>query len=338
MWAKRIIHNEELARFISQRENRGLSSRLKALYEQQRQNWPQLRRGHDAMKKAQVREIRFGDCWVLCQYTPHRIASVSARVDPVSITNRSCFLCPENLYAEEKGLPFGEHYFILCNVSPIFDFHFVITHREHVPQQIEGHFDAALELTRHMSPEFVLIYNGPRCGASAPDHFHFQAFPGQNLPLLRQVWVDHFRIVKSDRILIAAPPGFSRRFLVLESDRSDVLASWFHRILEALAEVEGLAEEPMINLVMGYGESRWRMVLFPRASHRPQCYYAHRNSRLLISPGAIDMAGVFVIPRKKDYHRVSAEILNHIYQEVTPSEDRFSRFVEKLRGINETEA
>ncbi len=336
MWDKKTVRTRDLTPYITRDHDQGLSSRLAALYEQQKRSWPQFRRGHEAMKKAQVQTIQLGGCWVRCQYTPHRFASVSARVDPRSIARRSCFLCPENLYPREKGLPYGEDYFILCNVSPIFDFHLVITHQDHLPQQIEGHFDTVLELARDISPHFVLIYNGPRCGASAPDHLHFQAFPGENLPLESQAWAVHPHVVQRDQILIGAPPGFSRRFLTLESDSSEVLSLWFHQSLVALAEMEESFQEPMINFVMGYQEGRWRMVLFPRRKHRPRCYHRRGDQQMLISPGAIDMAGVFVIPRKKDYERLNAKTLHHIYQEVTTPEDRFSRLVEKLREINET--
>jgi hypothetical protein len=269
---------------------------------------------------------------------PHRIASTSARVDARSIEKRSCFLCPENLYPQEKALAYREDYFILCNVSPIFDYHVVITHRDHVPQQLNVHFHRALALARDLAPHFVVIYNGPRCGASAPDHLHFQAFPRENLPLESQVWRDQSRhgheiLIESDEIRIAAPRGFSRNFLIFESRESDVLAKRFHQTLGALSEVEDSIGEPMINLIMEYREGTWRLILFPRGKHRPQCYYGGQDGQLLISPGAIDMAGVFIIPRKKDYHKVSPRILRDIYQDVTLSEQRFANLTQNLRGI-----
>jgi len=335
VWVKRVIDDQDLAPYIAQFGDQGLSSRAMALYEQQKQEWPEFRRGHDAMVRAETRRVDLESSWVICQYTPHRRASVSARVDPLSVMKRSCFLCPENLYPEERGLEYEEDYFILCNVSPIFDFHLVITHRDHVPQHLGGHFDSILRLAIELSPRFVVIYNGPRCGASAPDHLHFQALPRRNLPLATQVWGDSVcaaagSVIKRDKILIAAPTGFSRRFLIFESKNPAVLSFWFYRTLAVLAEVENSADEPMINFVMAYRDGRWELILFPRASHRPRCYHGRGDGRLLISPGAIDMAGVFVIPRKRDYHKVDAAILHGIYQEVTLPEDRFSFVTEKL--------
>ncbi|NIQ39114.1 MAG: DUF4922 domain-containing protein [Proteobacteria bacterium] len=338
MWEKRIVRNQNLAPYTKQHGNRGLSSRVWALYGQQREAWPEFRRGHDAIREAQTRWVWLESCWVLCQYMPHRIASASARVDPPSIEKRSCFLCPENLYPQEKALAYGEDYFILCNVSPIFDYHVVITHRDHVPQQLNEHFQRALTLARDLAPHFVVIYNGPRCGASAPDHLHFQAFPRDNLPLESQVWVDQSRhgheiIIESDKIRIAAPRGFSRHFLIFESRDSDVLSERFHQTLGALSEDEDSIGEPMVNLIMGYRGSTWRLILFPRRKHRPQCYYGTQDDQLLISPGAIDMAGMFIIPRKRDYHKVSPKILRDIYHEVTLSERRFANLTQNLRGM-----
>jgi len=287
------------------------------------------------MKRAQTRCIELGASWVLCQYTPHRITSVSARVDPVSVRKRPCFLCPQNLYPEEKGLAYTEDYLILCNVSPIFDLHLVITHCQHVPQSIQPHFDMALRVAQDLSPDFVLIYNGPRCGASAPDHLHLQAFPAQNLPLPAQLWVDDLSgadgiVMNCETIRIAAPTGFSRNFLTFESRDPSILSHWFRQTLQILAQIEPVSSEPMINLVMAHGGKGWKMILFPRGKHRPDCYHREGDNQLLISPGAIDMAGVFVIPRQRDFHRVDATILRDIYKEVSLDENRFSRVIAEL--------
>jgi hypothetical protein len=335
VWTKRIISEAELAPYTHPGVDRTLASQVNALYEQQKHVWPRFRQAHDGLMKAKVRRVELGGVWVLCQYTPHRMASVSAQVDPAAIRSRLCFLCPERLDPEERGLSYGDEYLILCNVSPIFDLHLVISHRDHVPQQIGDHFDATLRLIRALSPHFNLIYNGPRCGASAPDHLHFQAFPSRNLPLEAQLG-DHPPgiggvLVERAGILVAAPTGFHRHFIVFQGQDPVLLSSWFRRALEVLAEPEATAEEPMINLMMTYRDGRWQVVLFPRDKHRPRCYSDQGSDRILISPGAIDMAGLFVIPREKDYDTVDAELLRDIYGEVTLADDRFSQLVEALR-------
>jgi hypothetical protein len=335
VWQERIIREGDLGPYLAPYGDRSLPSRMRALYDHQKQGWSEFRRGHDAVERAQARRVELGRSWVLCQHTPHRMTSVSAHVDPVSVLKRPCFLCPENLYPQEKGLEYTNGYLILCNVSPIFDFHLVITHRDHVPQRIQPYFDTVLRLTRDLSPLFALIYNGPRCGASAPDHLHFQAFPAENLPLESQIWGAPTArpagfVIERERILITAPADFFRHFLIFQSDEPTILSSWFDQTLEVLSKIEGVTSEPMINLVMAYRDGQWEMTLFPRDKHRPRCYHGQGDSQLLISPGAIDMAGVFVIPRKKDYDRVDAATLGGIYQEVTLDKDRFSRLIEEL--------
>ena len=336
MKRRRVIRERDLAPYLVRYADDSLVSRVKALYEQQKHVWPGFRRGHEAMLKAECRSFEFDNGRVICQHTPHRMQSVSARVDPVSVQKRSCFLCPASLHPEERGITVGNEYLILCNVSPIFDQHVVISHQHHRPQAIRTSFADAITLTRELSPHFSLIYNGPRCGASAPDHLHFQAFPRENLPLQDQVWRDDPVTVRTivrdgSDILITASKNLSRHFLTFRSPNRTALALWFFDTLAALkTDEDDGGDEPMINLVMAWRDNQWEVILFPRAKHRPDCFHERGDTQLLISPGAIDMAGVVVVPRKTDYERMTAEILEGIYQEVTIREDRFSRLLDTL--------
>jgi hypothetical protein len=332
----RAITERDLAPYLARYADDSLVSRVKALYDQQKHVWPEFRRGHEAMLRAERRVIELDNCRVICQHTPHRMQSVSARVDPVSIQKRSCFLCPASLHPEERGITYGNEYLILCNISPIFDHHVVISHQHHRPQAIRTSFADAMTLARELSPHFSLIYNGPRCGASAPDHLHFQAFPEQNLPLQNQVWRDDHVNVRAtvrhgDDILITASKNSSRRFLTFKSRNRTALCLWFFEALAALkSEQDDGNDEPMINLVIACRGNQWELILFPRAKHRPDCFHDRGDGQFLISPGAIDMAGVVVVPRKTDYERMTAEILKDIYQEVTIREERFSRLLDAL--------
>ena len=336
MVVRNTVTEADLAPYLARYADDTLVSRIKALYDHQKHVWPEFRRGHEAMARAQHKTIRLKNCSVLCQYTPHRMRSVSAKVDPSSVRKRSCFLCPGSLQTEEKGLIYGKEYLILCNIAPIFDLHLVISHQHHLRQTIRNRFADAMALAQDLSPHFALIYNGPRCGASVPDHLHFQAFPGQNIPLRAQLRDDrhtsvHIPILSTPEIRITAPVGFSRRFLTLESTDRATLSFWFFRILEILrgGQDDG-ADEPRVNLVMVFRNDQWELVVFPREKHRPSCFHRSGESQLLISPGAIDMGGFFVIPRKRDYEKVDAQVLEGIYQEVTIREDRFSRLIDAL--------
>jgi hypothetical protein len=138
-------------------------------------------------------------------------------------------------------------------------------------------------------------------------------------------------VVEEAGIRIGAPHGLSRNLLVFEGTESNSLALWLDKTLGVLTEISDGPGEPMINLVVAYRAGQWRVLLFPRGRHRPQCYYERGDDRLLVSPGAIDMGGVFVMPRKEDYDRIDALLIEGIYQEVTLSEDRFVRLLEALR-------
>jgi ATP adenylyltransferase/5',5'''-P-1,P-4-tetraphosphate phosphorylase II len=334
------ITEASLAPYLAPFADGTLVSRIKALYDQQKTVWADFRQGHEAMTKAQRKTIHLKTCQVYCQCTPHRMRSVSAKVDRTSIRKRPCFLCPDSLQNEEKGLIYGKDYLILCNIAPIFDLHLVISHQQHIPQAIATGFADAMGLARDLSPHFAVVYNGPRCGASAPDHLHFQAFPVHNIPLQAELWDNrhttaHIPILSGPDIRIHAPVGFSRRFLTLESTDPVTLSLWFFRALRALKIVQNDgADEPMINFVMGFRKDQWQLVLFPREKHRPNCFYRSGEGQLLISPGAIDMAGFWVIPRKRDYERVDARVLEGIYQEVTIQEDDFSRLLDALSNEN----
>src|SRR5262245_26941071 len=143
------------------------------LFQQQVQAWPRLARGVEGLAQAQTRAVRIDWFDVFIRYIPHRVGSTTARVDPVSISKRPCFLCPANLDPGQRGIPFNADYTIYCNPYPIVDRHLTIVHRDHAPQHIAGEVGNMLDLAQAL-PGYFMIYNGPECGASAPDHMHFQ--------------------------------------------------------------------------------------------------------------------------------------------------------------------
>src|SRR6516162_8202621 len=144
------------------------------LFQEQVQSWPRLARGVEGLEQAQTRPVRIDWFDVFVRHIPHRVASTTAAVDPESVAKRPCFLCTGNLDPEERGIAFNSNYTIYCNPFPIVDHHLTIVHRDHGIQRIAGEVGAMLDLAAALTGYFV-IYNGPECGASAPDHMHFQA-------------------------------------------------------------------------------------------------------------------------------------------------------------------
>jgi hypothetical protein len=279
------------------------------LLDQQRATWPLLREGYAAWSRGQTRRVAVRSAEVVLQHNAGRLRNTTADVAAAAAGARPCFLCPAGLPPEEQGIAFGEELVILCNPYPILDRHLSIAHREHRPQRIvtEGRLGLMLSLARALGPEFFVLYNGPRCGASAPDHLHFQACARALLPIATEL---------AEGAMTITPEECGRSVLALHSARADRLAGWLQQAVEALPLPAG-HDEPMVNLVCLAERGGLSAYLFPRGKHRPEAFAAPGEARLLVSPGAIDMAGVLVVPEQRDFERLDGPRVEALYEEVT---------------------
>jgi hypothetical protein len=207
--------------------------------------------------------------------------------------------------------------------------HLVIASREHTPQKINGSFGEFLDLTQELGDGWFTLYNGARCGASAPDHLHFQACSSVRVPLFHDVEFFSHQALTPGVALLTAPDYRLKVAAARTSQRQTVLA-WFEMAVNALAAVTGENEEPMLNLVATFAEREWTVFVFPRAKHRPDCYFAEGEKQLLVSPGAIDLAGVMVVPHPDHYARITGEDLERIYAEVSLDNARFDDWLAKI--------
>jgi hypothetical protein len=311
----------------------GVAELSRALLAQQRETWELLRNGYRSLDTVRTREFAFEDAVILIQYNPGRITSSSAKVDEKSIKERKCFLCVQHLPPDQRGLAYGDGYVILCNPFPITPEHFTIPRLAHVPQGIEGTFDVLLDLARDMSPLYNVFYNGPKCGASAPDHMHFQAGTRGFIP----IDAEFPRLSEIFGKVIATQVGFRavavngplRRFLALEGSRRDLIGEGFSRYLHVLREKTGEADEPMVNLLGSYQDGAWRILVFPRTRHRPSFFFAEGEKRLLISPAAVDVGGVSVTPLEEDFKKITRDHIVQMFDEVTLGKDAFRQSVEE---------
>jgi hypothetical protein len=180
-WEQRLIEAEELSRRGAAVDS-DLPTKIGALIQHQREHWPSLRDGYEAFERIETRRLKVEEAEVVVQHNPRRIRSTAAAVDPQAVASRPCFLCSQNLPPEEKGIGYGE-FVILCNPYPILERHLSIVHRRHGEQKIEGNIGSFLDLARELGPDYFALYNGPQCGASAPDHLHFQACSSRLLPI-----------------------------------------------------------------------------------------------------------------------------------------------------------
>ncbi|MCG3157784.1 MAG: hypothetical protein DKINENOH_04420 [bacterium] len=289
------------------------------LLAQQQAAWPQLREGYRALASVQVRELDNHEYAVRLQFNPLRVVSSGAKVDPRSIQARPCFLCVENLPPPQQGILYREEFLVLCNPAPIFSQHYTISHLQHQPQALAGHVETLLRLARDFSPYFTVFYNGPKCGASAPDHLHFQACPRRVIPAETQMYEPARRLLMKSLLGVSLHKlqGLGREVLLLTGFEAAALATVWRRTLAAMQAVLPIDHEPMLNAICFYEDELYHVLLFPRHKHRPEVFFREGEDRILISPAAVDMGGLIVTPIEKDFRQVEAALVADIYREVS---------------------
>ncbi len=301
-----------------------------AFFESQKRSWPALSDACLALAQTQTRELDCGTYRVTLQFNPARAVSGSAVVDPESIRRRPCFLCDKNRPPAQHALAYRSDYLILCNPAPIFDRHFTVVHREHRGQDLVSAIHAFLQIARDVSPAYSMFYNGPASGASAPDHLHFQMIPTGALPFIKQSPKTRLNIEK-DSVQILVPDTTDRAIVILEAANANSLAEVFLAFLKAAQRTLAIPGEPPCNVFCFYEKGRYRLTIFLRAKHRPDAYYAEGEERIFVSPGAIDLAGVLVIPETKDFKRLDCDTVRGIYREVSLENETLMRCLKKLR-------
>lgn len=292
-----------------------LNENIRLLTEQQLATWETARRNYEALAHVQLKEVDVRGVRYRVQFNPARIVSSAARVDDRSLRERRCFLCPANRPAEQQGIPFRGHYQLLLNPFPIFPRHLTIVEDEHTPQRIATRVDDMLELARLLT-DYTVFYNGPRCGASAPDHAHFQAGSRGFMPIESQ-WrtLGHTQIDTCGTARLLRLDDAPRHTLVITSPSATDAEQLFRRVYDALPVVPG-EDEPMLNLLALYEPVGWTLFVFPRRKHRPSCYFAEGDARLLCSPASVDLGGVFILPREEDFLRIGSHEIEEMLNEV----------------------
>lgn len=305
------------------------------LFKDQLSSWPLLGANWEKLGEAKVKEFEFNGFSIRVQCNPKRIVSSAAKVDKQSIEKRPCFLCTENRPPEEKNVWFGDEYEILCNPFPIFREHFTIASAEHSPQVIEAEFGSFLELSRAL-PDLALFYNAPNCGASAPDHMHFQAGNRGFMPIEKEITTlktMYGEVLQKDGALeLTAVADGLRRFYVLESDSKEKLEEIAARAFITIRELQN-GDEPMIN-ILSYYSAGWQVLLFPRDKHRPWQYFEEGEKNILLSPASVDMGGALITPLEKDFQKIGRGDIEDIFSQITFSEDHFNHMNKCLKDKN----
>lgn len=275
--------------------------------------------GYASLQYAQIREIQSRTFSTWLQFNPRRIVSTGAKVDAHSIRQRRCFLCIENLPAEQQGVLYQNEFLLLCNPMPIFSAHYTISHIHHRPQLLAAHLETFLQLAQDLSPAFTVFYNGAQCGASAPDHLHFQAAPAGAIPLEHEAGNPARRdfVQKIAGIAVILLKEIGRAVVVLEGTNVEKLIHVLQQTLVKMQIILQIADEPRVNILCQYNAPQWRIILFPRRKHRPDIFFKEGDEKVLISPAAVDMGGLIVTPVEKDFRTVDAKLIEAIYEEVS---------------------
>ncbi|MGE5496989.1 MAG: DUF4922 domain-containing protein [Syntrophothermus sp.] len=320
-----FIPEAELKKYIT--DGPDAASKTKALLAQQKESWPLLNKNYAELDKVEFKKYDFNGFELKVQFNPGRIVSSSAKVDEKSIKERKCFLCQKNLPAEQRAVSFNEEYNILCNPFPIFPEHFTLPNTGHVPQRISDSFSVFLDFCRDLGEDFTVFYNGPKCGASAPDHLHFQAGSKYFMPLdsvLERLDTGSGLLFQDSHLKIYAPAEYPVRFFAFESAGAGSLERAFIKLYRVLEELNKEEAEPMMNIIGNSGNGKIRVAVFPREKHRPSHFFAEGEANILLSPASVDMGGVMITPLEKDFRKITKTDIENIFSEISPSEEKFT--------------
>ncbi len=303
-------------------------------FRSQLDQWPLARENYRGLERVMLKDVPMpGGCLVKVQFNPARMRSSAARVDKKTISERPCFLCEKNLPPEQERILFDDSYLILVNPYPIFSRHLTIALRKHEDQIIYGRFADMLRLAAALEG-YTVFYNGPRCGASAPDHFHFQAGARGFMPAEKEVLsLRRRRIAEEGTLLISTVEDYHRHMLVMEGSDIDGLDRWFNEIYGILQLMQGGPDEPMLNILTGCYGRLWRVMIFPRSAHRPAQFYEEGEKQVLLSPASVDLGGVWITPRQEDFEKIDAAIVNDIFGQVSLGNDEWALLLERLKRI-----
>ncbi len=285
----------------------------------------------EALKGVKVKELDVDGMPVKVQFNPARIVSSSAKVDAKSLKERKCFLCGANRPEVQRGIEWGPDgkYIILINPFPIFPRHLTIPDQKHVDQLIFDRVEDMMDLAAELD-EYTLFYNGPKCGASAPDHMHFQAGNSDFLTIGTALENAELKeVAKDGDATLYLVDTLPVNVFVIDADNHKEGAQLFKRLYKALPLKED-ETEPMMNLLCYATPAGERLVVIPRKQHRPSFYGTEGEGKMLLSPASVDMGGVFITPLEKDFNKIDADLVRTIFGELCLSKDEVAAVAARL--------
>lgn len=311
-------------------------SSISRFFNRQLEVWTDARHRFRDLKHVETRQ--FSDQLKL-QWNPARIVSTGAKIDEKTLGERPCFLCDKNRPKEQMSKQIDEKFHLLVNPFPILPVHFTIPARKHQPQLIYKNYG---EMHRFISlhSDLMVFYNGPKCGASAPDHLHFQAGTNGILPLqtnwqrLSRNLTDIISLNDEEKISVVRDFIVPAFVIISKSAESD--EALFRRLYKAMPQ-RGDETEPMMNIISWRKGEEFISVVIPREKHRPEAYFAEGDAQFVVSPGALDMSGLIITPREEDFRKLTEEKALSLLQECGVSEEKMNAIIAKLKASKDAE-
>ena len=311
-------------------------SSISRFFNRQLEVWTDARHRFRDLKHVETRQ--FSDQLKL-QWNPARIVSTGAKIDKKTLGERPCFLCDKNRPKEQMSKQIDEKFHLLVNPFPILPVHFTIPARKHQPQLIYKNYG---EMHRFISlhSDLMVFYNGPKCGASAPDHLHFQAGTNGILPLqtnwqrLSRNLTDIISLNDEEKISVVRDFIVPAFVIISKSAESD--ETLFRRLYKAMPQ-RGDETEPMMNIISWRKGEEFISVVIPREKHRPEAYFAEGDAQFVVSPGALDMSGLIITPREEDFRKLTEEKAHSLLQECGVSEEKMNAIIAKLKASKDAE-
>jgi ATP adenylyltransferase/5',5'''-P-1,P-4-tetraphosphate phosphorylase II len=317
---------------IIKETNKPASKILHEFVESEKLHWPLAEANYNGLNSVEEKQFQFDGFQIKVQFNPERMRSSAAKVDKQSIAARKCFLCSENRPAEQDAIAFSEDFLILVNPFPIFKTHFTISCNSHIDQRFIPNVKSLLELAQAMEG-FTIFYNGPECGASAPDHLHFQAGESSFLPVtteFEQLKSIARQLYSGAETNVWAFDNYLRKMISVETTSKEEALKFIGIYYTHFQAMQPEKMEPMMNALCTFSEGKWTIHLFPRKLHRPRQFFAEGNDQLLISPASVDFGGVFILPRREDFDKITREDIADILSQVCVDQDTFQELTEKI--------
>ena len=315
-------------------------SSLQRFFNRQLETWDDARQHFRDLQNVKTRDLSVGENTIRLQFNPARMVSTGAKIDQATLKKRRCFLCAENRPEQQIEVHIDNDFTLLVNPFPILPTHFTIPNNSHTPQSIKEHIGEMYKVLTEY-PELMVFYNGPKCGASAPDHMHLQAGTSGIVPL-QSGWQRLSRnleeVFTDGDATISVVHGFVTGALAIVSHSQEAGVKAFQKVYASMPQRED-ETEPMMNIVAWRQNDEFVIVVIPRAKHRPDCYFEEDESRkVLVSPGALDMSGMLITPRPADFEGLTGEQAQAIIAECGVSEAAVEAIAAKVKALCQSES